>query len=415
MSARRSLLACVVVACLGFPVPSVASVVTDWNAITISCVQGPPNPGNRVGPPGLLDIALVQAAVHDAVQAIEGRYAAYRYANPSMLGAGSVQAAAAAAAWGVLVGLYGADDPCLAGVTNPAVTYSGDAGLQAGAEAAAALLLEYRPFFVAPIDPFLGGTGPGEWRPTPGVTQGVNTFMAYTTPFVLDSARQFRPDAPPPLTSERYRREYDEVKALGSLTGSARTAEETDLARFYSGNFISLWFSSVRSIAAAHVGDLGDQARLFALVALVAADSQIAAYDSKYYFNYWRPYTAIREGETDGNPRTVGDPTWTPFLVTPPYPDYSSGANNITGAATTILQLFFGTDEFDFSVTSAVAGLTTNPRQYHHFSEAQQDVIDVRILQGIHFRSADEEGRRQGARIAHWAFMKFLRPVPGTR
>lgn len=134
----------------------------------------------------------------------------------------------------------------------------------------------------------------------------------------------------------------------------------------------------------------------------------------KYHFNFWRPITAIREGNNDGNPGTVGDPMWTPFVVTPPYPDYSSGANSLAASILTTLQLFFGTDDFDFAVLSTVGGLTTNPRPYQRFSDAMRDVVEVRILQGIHFRSADDEGRRQGARVARWAFMKFLRPVPGS-
>ena len=396
-------------------VPAHADAVTDWNAVTLSCVQGPPNPPNRGGPPGLLDIALVQAAVHDAVQAIQGRFESYHYENAGLRGVGSPSAAAAAAAYGVLVGLYGADDPCLATVADPAVTHAGDPGLQAGTEAAAALLPLYRPFFVLPTDPFVGATGPGEWRPTPGVTAGANTWMAKTAPFVLNRPSQFRPEPPPPLKSESYRRDYDEVKALGSLTGSARTAEQTDLARFWSGNPIAMWFGVVRSVADANVPDVGDKARLLALVALAAADSQISVYDTKFDYNFWRPITAIREGDADGNPRTGGDATWTPFLVTPPYPDHSSGANNLSGSITTILRLHFGTDEMDFAISSGVAGLTVNPRTYERFSAAADDVVEVRILQGIHFRFADELGRRQGSRIAHWAFQNFLKPLPDVK
>jgi hypothetical protein len=185
------------------------------------------------------------------------------------------------------------------------------------------------------------------------------------------------------------------------------------MARFWTA-FGPQWFGAVRTIANAHVPDIGDKARLLALCALVAADSQITVYDTKYHYNFWRPITAIREGDNDDNPRTVGDPTGTPFLLTPPYPDHSSGANNITGGITTILQLFFGTDDFEFSVSSPNAGLLTNPRLFSHFSDAAQEVVDVGVLQGIHFRNADELGRIQGSRVAHWAFQKFLRPLPGT-
>jgi hypothetical protein len=396
---------------------SQADAVTEWNAIALNCVQGPANPPNRAGPPGLMDIALVQAAVHDAIQAIQGRFEPYQYDNAALRGAGSPAAAAAKATYDVLVGLYQKPlmPACLNAVTDPAITYAGDPGLQAGREAAAALLPLYRPVFTLPTDPFVGGTEPGEWRPTPGVTAGANAYMAGTAPFVLNSPSQFRPEPPMPLTSERYSREYDEVKALGSLTGSTRTDEQTDLARFWSGNPIVQWFATLRSIADAHVPDIGDKARLIALVALSTADSQISVYETKYHYNFWRPITAIREGDADTNPRTAGDATWTPFIVTPPYPDHSSGANNLSGAVTTILQLYFRTDEMDFAISSGVAGLTVNPRPYARFSEAADEVVEVRILQGIHFRSADVDGRQQGSRIAHWAFQNFLKPVPGAK
>ena len=264
------------------------------------------------------------------------------------------------------------------------------------------------------MEPFIGGTAPGEWRPTIGSTQGLNLFMAETEPFTLNRSRQFRPEPPPPLTSEQYRREYDEVKEYGSLTGSSRSAAQTDLARFW-GAFPSQMFGLVRQLADAHLTDPGDTARLLALAGMAMADSQISVYETKYHYNFWRPETAIREGDDDLNPNTVGDPTWLPFVTTPPYPDHSSGANNIVGSVTTILQLFFGTDEMDFTVSSTAANLMTNPRSYQRFSDVQQEVEDVRIYQGIHFRFADEDGRSQGGRIAHWAFQKFLRPLPGEQ
>ena len=411
----RSITATLVLALTSFAsTPFVhADVVTDWNAITLRCVQGAPGiPANRTGPVGLLDIALVQAAVHDAVQAIEGRYEAYRYTTP---GAGSRVAAAAAASYGVLAGLYGADDPCLAGVTNPAVTYAGDPGLMSGTGAATALLLEYRPAFVSPIDPFTGGTMGGEWRPTPNVAAGANTFMAFTQPFTLKSTRQFRPQPPPPMVSEVYTSEFKEVKKLGALTGSTRTAAQTDLALFWTANPFSTWYSTLRGIAAANITDIGDNARLFALASFAAADAQMTIYETKYHYNFWRPITAIRHASDDGNPDTIEDPMWTPYLLTPPYPDYSSGANALSASILTTVELVLGRNDVNFSITSSVAGVTTNPRQYTTLSAALDDIVEVRILQGIHFRSAEEEGRRQGARVAQWAYQKYLRPLPGTR
>lgn len=396
-----------------------AGVVTDWNAITLRCSQGAPGlTPNRPGPPGLLDIAIVQAAVHDAIQAIEGRFEPYQYDKSAQRGSGpspeGVEAAAAAAAYYTLVGLYTEANACLASVPKPSETYPGDPGLVTGSEAAAALLPLYRPLFTLPTDPFVGGTEPGQWRPTPGVTAAANTWMAKTAPFVLNDAAQFRPGPPPSLKSGLYFREYEEVRLYGAASGSARSAEQTDLARFWSGNPIAMWFATVRSIADAKVARPGDQARLLALAALAAADSQIAVYDTKAYYNFWRPITAIQEGDNDGNPRTVGDPTWTPFAATPPYSDHSSGANNLSGSITHILRLYFRSDNVEFSITSPVADLLTNPRRYESFTQAADDVVDVRVLQGIHFRYADRLGKRQGTRIAGWVFYHALRPKQGS-
>jgi hypothetical protein len=269
-----------------------------------------------------------------------------------------------------------------------------------------------RPFFTLPIEPFTGGTAPGDWRLTPGITAATNMFMGFTPPFAILRPAQFRAAPPYSLSSQHYLRDYNEVKAKGAATGSTRTEAETELARFWSANFITQWFAVARALADAHVEDLGDQARLLALVAFVAADSQITVYDNKYTYNFWRPITAIQMGDDDGNPWTEGDPLWTSLIPNPPYPDWTSGANNITGAVTTILQLYFRTDSMEFSVSSTAAGVTVNPRKYERFSQAAREVVEARILQGIHFRFADEEGRRQGTRIAAWTFNNVLRPLP---
>ena len=404
-----SIAAAIVSMCLGWA-PVEASPVTDWHAVAARCVFGGPTPANRGGGPGYLDMALVQIAVHDAVQAIQGRFEPYRYTNPAMRGAGSVEAAAAGAAYRVLTGLpgYGPGDPCLAGVTDPAVTYAGDAGLQAGLEAAAAILPLYRPVPGTPID-FPTGLNAGEWRP-PTPSGGSGAYVAFTEPFALLRPSQFRAERQPPLVSEQYTREFQEVKDYGSATSSWRTPEQTKLATFWASVPPTL-NNALRSLVDQHIQDLGDQARVLALANIAAADGQIAAYDSKYHFSFWRPETAIREADNDGNPRTDGDTSWTPFLPTPPYPDYTSGANCLAAAMLTTLQLYFGADEFQFSITSASPGAAQ--RDYARFSEVMQEMVDVRILQGIHFRSADEDGRQQGPRVAHWTFMKFLRPVGG--
>jgi hypothetical protein len=227
----------------------------------------------------------------------------------------------------------------------------GDAGLAVGDQVAAAFLpLRRNPPSPLPgdnssddrgrwrrTDSFLNGAtaepGPPFGPPAP-FAAGATPWMATAAPFTFNNPAQFRAGPPPALTSNRYRREYDEVKALGSRLNSARTDAQTDLAYFYADNFLALWNRTLRTIALEHVHDIGDSARLFALAALTNADRGITAWDSKYHYNFWRPLTAIREGDDDGNSRTAGDPNWEPLLNTPNYSDHTSGANNLTGGMT---------------------------------------------------------------------------------
>jgi hypothetical protein len=202
------------------------------------------------------------------------------------------------------------------------------------------------------------------------------------------------------------------VKALGALIGSTRTAEQTDQANFWNANYPVLWNQVYREVAAAHVPDIADSSRLFALGGMATADAVITCWNSKKYYVAWRPITAIREGDNDGNPLTVGDPSWTSFIASPAYPDHTSGANNITAAAARTLELFFDTNNMDFSVTTTNTGPTQqDTRTFRHFTDVMQEVVDARILLGIHFRFADEEARKQGKHVANWAFENSLRPV----
>jgi hypothetical protein len=238
-------------------------------------------------------------------------------------------------------------------------------------------------------------------------------WLGSVLPFTLTSPSQFRADPPPSLTSPRYTRAYNEVKALGSLTSTSRTPEQTELAYFYAGNFLLIWNSGVAGLAAEHLDTLGDAARLFALVYLAQADAVITAWDSKKFYNFWRPLTAIREGDTDGNPRTIADPDWKPLINTPNYPDYTSGANNVTGAATKMLALFFKGDRMTFTITTNYPLAMQKTRTYTHFSDAAADVVDVRVYEGIHFRFADTAAGRQGREVAKWTYKHALRPLHG--
>jgi hypothetical protein len=384
--------------------PAGADVVSDWNVTALQATVT----GARPGPSAVLDLATVHAAMHDAIQAYERRFESYsdRIKHPS----GSKVAAAAAAAHGVLVARFPAQAATLNTTLQTYLTglgLAGDTGIAIGQLAAEAVIAKRAGDGSFPSNPevFTGGTGPGEWRPSlPAFAPMATPWMAMVVPFTLKEPTQFRAPAPPSLTSGRYTREYNEVLALGRITNSARTQEQTDLALFYSDNFLALWERTLRGLA---ITDVGINARMFALANMAAADSVITAWDNKRYWNYWRPLTAILEGENDGNPDTKGDPTWRPYLPTPPYPDYTSGANNVTGSITRILALLFG-DKTTFSVFSTLANRTMT---YERFSDAAADVVEVRIYQGIHFRTADRVARRQGQHAADWAFSHFLRPL----
>ena len=401
---------------LAIPAGVRADAVTDWNAIAVQATIT----GARPGPTGALDIAMTHAAVYDAVQAIEGRYEPYHTQIPGA--SGSPVAAAAKAAHDVLVNRFPAQTASLDTtyqlyLLNHGLTEA-DPGVAVGATAAAgiiALRAGDGSFPVPTPTPFIGGTDPGVWRPTPpAFAPMVTPWLGNVTPFPLLSPSQFLASPPPPLTSHQYAKDYNEVKALGALTGSARTAEQTDMAHFWNSNYVVLWNRVFREMAAAHVSDIADSSRLFALADLAMADAIITSWNSKNYYVTWRPITAIREGDNDGNPLTVGDPNWAPLITTPAYPDQTSGANNFSSSALRSLQLFFGTNSMAFSVTTTNTGAfppSQGTRTFTHFTDAAEEVVNARIYEGIHFRFADEEARQQGKRVANWAFENFLRPV----
>jgi hypothetical protein len=415
---RKSLVIAALSLCGGIAAgPACGDAVVDWNEIAQQAIVT-----GRPGPIGAMDSALVQVAVHDAVQAIDKRFEPY---HVEVSGArGSRSAAAAAAAHAVLVGLYPTQAATLdATYFNYLATHglTGDPGLLVG-EKVAAGILPLRRADPSPLPAtFTGGTGIGQWRPTPsfignppappsGAPMAVH-WMAGFDPFTLTGPTRFRADPPPALTSDRYRRDYNEVKRLGSFGSTDRTPEQKDLAYFYTDNFLAQWNRALRGIATNHLRRTGDSARLFALANLATADAVITSWDSKKFYFFWRPITAINEGDNDGNPGTAGDPTWQPLINTPNYPDYTSGANNVTGAMTRTLRLFFGRDRLTFDVTTLAPLAVQKTRTYNRFSDAADDVVDARIFLGIHFRFADTAARKQGQQVAEWAFNHFLLPL----
>jgi membrane-associated phospholipid phosphatase len=254
--------------------------------------------------------------------------------------------------------------------------------------------------------------GPGAWQPTPPA------FAAYllpqwgfVTPFALPSGSFMRPPGPPELTGERWAADYNEVKALGAAVNSSRTAEQSLIALFWADGAGTEtppghWNTIARRVSRDRRTGLVDNARLFALLNMAMADAAICAWDAKYAFDFWRPVTAIRNGDADGNPATAADPSWSSFIVTPPFPDYVSGHSTFSGAASTVLAAFFGTNHLRFTVESDGAPGVT--RSFNHFSAAAAEAALSRLYGGIHYRSANEDGLAAGIAIGEWTVSHYL-------
>jgi membrane-associated phospholipid phosphatase len=346
--------------------------------------------------------AIVHASIHDALNAIDRRYEPYR-ANLAAAPGASPEAAVAAAAHASLVALMPARKAAFdAALAQQNDSRSAAAGAQTGRQAAAALLASRRDDGASRPVAWPAGTKPGEYRPTPpDFTPAAFAHWGKVRPFVLASAAQFRPAPPPAVASARARAEIEDVRVIGAKASAVRTAEQSEIARYWYESSPQGWNRIAREVAAARGLDTWESARLFALVNFAMADGFIGGFEAKYYFNYWRPATAIRE---------AGEAAWLNYLDTPPVPDHPSTHTVLGAAAATVLARFFGSDLVSFSMTSGepYAGIT---RRFWSFSEAAHENGASRIFAGIHFASAVRAGYEQGELIGAWTYERALRPV----
>jgi hypothetical protein len=379
------------------------SVISDWNALAVTTFSADPTKAPQETP---LYMGFVQAAVYDAVVGIDGRYEPYRF-DARAPRRTSVQAAAVAAAHKVLVTYspYAQANLDAAYAMSLAQIPDGKAktrGIAFGTLAADNLIaMRANDGRNAPVL-FNQPPTSGVWRPTPPAFLPMAVpWMGSVTPLLLRSGAQFgEPGPPPALTSARYTRDFDEVKALGSATSTARTPEQTNTALFFSGNAAVQFNAALRDQMTVRHLDIVDAARMFAAVDMSEADAIISVWHAKYLYGFWRPITAINLADTDGNPATTADPNWTPLLTTPPYPDYVSGYAGLTGAFTQALQDALDTRHLQATLTStAVPGAV---RSYDSGMSLRNDVVDARVWLGIHFRTADTGGVDMGRRVADW-------------
>ena len=392
-----------------------ADVVTEWNEVAISAAVA----AGLNAPRHTRLFAMTHAAIHDALNAIDRRYTPYALgmqADPNA----SPEAAVAAAAHDVLVHEIPAQQASLdakyaaslAGIPDGAPKTD---GIAVGQAAAAAILALRSADGSTAVVPYAPGSGPGVWQPTPpAFLPAVLPGWGQVTPFALRSGSQFRPDRPEyfDLTSEEYTRDFNELKSIGDVNSITRTAEQSEIAKFWYENAALGWNRIARTVSAQRGLDPWENARLFGLLNFAMADGFIASFDTKYVYNFWRPVTAIRAAETDGNPETLADPAWTSFLVTPAIPDYTSTHSVLGAAAAEVMAGVFGDDEISFTTTSGnpFPGIT---RSFTSFSQAAQENADSRVYAGIHFRTACRDGIRQGRKVGRFAFNHFLKPVKG--
>lgn len=356
--------------------------------------------------------AMVNGAVYDAVNAIAGTpYQPYLVA-PDVEGGESVDAAVATAAHRVLASLFPAQQARLQEQYELSLDAVADGpakrgGIAVGAQAAAAMIASRQGDGAFGDQTWRTGTEPGQWRPTPPFFASNGAWTGHMRPFLLPSTTRFRTSGPPALTSGVYARDVNEVKALGSATSTARTPDQTRAAIWWHDRRSTSW-EIKRQLASSQRLTALQTARLFAMTDLVVADAGVACFNQKDVRSFWRPITAIHLADSDGNPKTAADPTWTPLLVTPPFPEYPSGHACGTGARMSVYRFFFGTDDIAFSGSSVDSGTT---RHFASFSQALTELIEARVWGGVHFRTADVEGARLGEAVYRFAARHYFGPL----
>lgn len=393
-----------------------ADEVTDWNHIMLEATLTPPA---TPAPITTRSTAIVQAAVFDAVNGIDPQFTPVfvRRAGPRRA---SKRAAAVQAAYAILIRLYPAQSDMLDQERSTslwAISRGWDAerseAIETGVEwgqSVADDIWNWRAtdgFSDAP-PPFLGGTVEGEWRPTPpAFVPGLVPQLARVTPWAIESPSQFRPPPPPALDSVEYATNFNETRLMGSSTSSSRTTDQTAFAYFWqTANPADYWDPVAISFAKDRELNLVETARLLAQMHLAMADAMVGCWDAKYTFAAWRPITAIVLADPATNPETAPDSTWTPLLVTPPFPEYPSAHSCASGAAVGVLSHYFG-EHAPITVTNdTVPGQVRN---FSNLSAALEEVIDARVFGGLHFRSACVAGQALGNAVAEYVLDHSLR------
>lgn len=391
-----------------------ADLVIDWNNVTLQAIRtASTNP-----PIASRNLAIVHTSIYDAVNSIDRTHEPYLVQLAVLPGA-SREAAVAAAAHRALSALY----PAQVATFNAELTASlatvpdgvfEDRGVALGVAVADQILA------IRSTDGFDGsivytpGTDPGDWQKTPpAFANPLLPHWGNVAPWAMTSGDQFAVDNIPELTSAEYTAAFNEVKTLGVATGSTRTEDQTQIAKFWAnGGGTSTppgHLNIMAQLAAQSQGNtLSENARMFALLNIAEADAAIMCWNIKFETDFWRPVTAIRAADTDGNPDTTADPNWSSLIVTPPFPSYTSGHSSFSGAAAAVLKAFFGTDNISFTLPSESSDPTVLDRTFTSFSQAAQESADSRLYGGIHWRFDNEDGVSTGTALGEFVAENFL-------
>src|SRR6478752_8651835 len=390
--------------------------VLTWNTYAVNAVRA--STPTKVKTDGMVYMSYVQAAVYDAVTKLAGRYQPYHDFAVAVVPGASLQAAVAAAARTTL-DYYLPDQTATVDAEYTAYLATLTGGVADGVavgEAAANDIITFRANDgLKAATPSYGQIGPilpGQWQLQPG--QAVQTpWLATMRPFLLEQASQFRADPPPALTSRQYADDLNETQAYGALNSSVRTPEQTAIAFFWVGNNINQYNLAMQSVVAQHGLDLVDAAHLLAMGEIVTTDAGIACFDSKFYYQFWRPITAIQNADKDGNPDTTADPTWQALLVVPGHPEYPSQHGCFTAAFSDALAAALHTRHVDVTMMGGQNGssVLTTTQHFDSVHDIQDQVVDARVWLGFHFRNSVEQGEKLGNDVADWELDRYFQPV----
>jgi hypothetical protein len=407
---------------------SPATVALDWNANAVAAVRAAQvvdpagtAPRSLYQTEGLLYMSYVQAAVYDAATKIGHRYTPYHHFS---VGAGnaSIEAAVISAAYSTLVHYLGDPGGTLAAEYQASIAALPDdqttaRGIDVGVAAAADIeALRANDGRDAPTPVY--GAGPLQpgawvWAPPPSLQVAQTPWMATMQPFMLDGTSQFRAPPPPAPSSPEYAADLNETELYGSATSAVRTPEETAIAYFWNANAINQLNQTLHNVATQHDMDLLDTTRLLAAGNMVSTDAGMACFDSKYHYLLWRPVTAIRNADTDGNPATTKDPNWTPLVTTPNHPEYPSQHGCVTSALAQVLANTLGTTDIDATIPGATGGGTTltTSQTFETLDDLTTQLVNARVWIGFHYRHSVIAGENLGTAVANWELQRYFLPT----